>query len=166
MGDVQDAPGQEVFCGHRVTDDCCMYEITSPSTDRLLLIADVRTRGLRPYEICPLVEAHAPDGLVLLVRKQDAHTIAKAYPVARLALSPGQLRDRLGDRPLAGANRVLVVAPCAELLADVLHLPAHHERVKLYSPHTRRPFDWMLTSTSVPRSKVRAHHQPGGREVR
>jgi hypothetical protein len=24
----------------------------------------------------------------------------------------------------------------------------------------------MLTSTSVPRAKVRAHHQPGGREVR
>ena len=143
-----------------------MHEITSPSTARVILVADVRSRGLRPHEIYPLVEAHAPDGLVLLARRQDAFKITQAYPTAVIALSPGQLRDRLGDRPLAGANRVLVVAPRAESLADLLHIPAHHERVKLYSPHAYRPFERMLTSTSVPRAKVRAHHQPGGREVR
>ena len=143
-----------------------MHEITSPSTARVLLIADVRSRGLRPHEIYPLVEAHAPDGLVLLARKQDAFKITRAYPTALIALSPGQLRDRLGDRPLAGANRVLVVAPRAESFADLLHISAHHERVKLCSPHEYRPFERMLTSTSVPRAKVRAHHQPGGREVR
>ena len=158
--------GRKVCCGYRFADDCCMHEITSPRTNRLVLIADVRTRGLRPYEICPLVEACAPDDLLFLAKGRDALKIPQAYPGALIAVSPDQLRDRLGDRPLAGANRLLVVAPSAESLADLLDIPTHHERVKLFSPHTPRPFERMLTSTSVPRAKVRAHHQAGGREVR
>jgi hypothetical protein len=38
--------------------------------------------------------------------------------------------------------------------------------VNLVEPMPRRPNDWMLTSTGAPRSRVRAHHQAGGRDVR
>ena len=117
-------------------DDWRMHEITSQVPPGQ--VADVRSRGLRPHEIYPplrltpqMARAAGPKAR----RVQDHSGLSDRCHRS----ITGQLRDRLGDRPLAGANRVLVARRASRLQIRFTSRPSRARQALL--PHAYRPFE-------------------------